>query len=172
MNEQIHTPRTDDEFDRLRFQVEPMEFGSTSQRDVALFGMRDFSKLLEREIVELKQKCAMEVYMHTCINHTSQERQAVKNECCVCLTKERDQLKQEVERLKNNEYNMALARSIVLSGSRLIERNRAIACAKELATCLTKYQGRYHKAPHAQKDWEKSKAALASYDTFMKEIEG
>lgn len=43
------TPETNNEFDRLRFQVEPMsEFGIT-QRDEVVFGMRDFARKLERE---------------------------------------------------------------------------------------------------------------------------
>lgn len=50
------TPETDAEFDHLRFVAEPNQFGCESQRDVVVFGMRDFARKLERERDELKRK--------------------------------------------------------------------------------------------------------------------
>lgn len=40
----------------------------------------------------------------------------------------------------------------------------------EIVFCLKKYQGRYHKAPHAQRDWERSKQAIEKWNNYLKTL--
>ncbi len=107
------TPETDAEFDRLRFIVEPHELGCESQRDVVVFGMRDFARKLERERDEawkLANTKAEEAGMfraerdHAIIKYTKQADDAEKQRNvaiskCEEARRERDQLRKVCDML-------------------------------------------------------------------------
>ncbi len=83
------TKETDKEFDKLRFIIEPNE--CEGQRDVVVFGMRDFARKLERERDELKHKIATD-YMAGVVIELEAERDA--------QMKEINQLKTELKTAK------------------------------------------------------------------------
>ena len=164
MNEQIPTPRTDELAQKLDSNAYT-PYGITNE-------LTDFARTLELEIGELKE------YKEGYDIVVSKREEAWK---------ERDQLKQEVERLKeatnkvfcpwcqtsydkgnepyaaiNEHLNKCLKHPIS-------QRDRALACAKELADVVNEIGD----MPAGQATWPDSALdALYKYQTMMKEIEG
>lgn len=145
------TPETDAEFDHLRFAVEPNQFGCESQRDVVVFGMRDFARKLERE-----RNAAIQSAKDNSANFRRSEVKRIEAE------RERDRLRKD---LSNKTGYAHLVSEI--------DRLRKVCDELEMALRTTPYlecdelshgRGQYHSFNEACPVCEANKSALDNYN--------